>query len=315
MRTFEKGAALYAHEELMSRKPVNWPPTTHPIPTLWERAKALFAATLATIGSAAALGRRYVFRRRERRELLIRLKPVEAIVRALLITEAFTYLLMTQAGQKLWRTAKPCAIPKSALPPEQVAPPPSPTRQAFISAMQAAMQTIACLRPRIDPRIAERAEQKRGDALAAKADASPPARFQVLRWSLDKPIMRDIDDTARSVWIDQLSEPDREIVSPAASRRRADPPPHPAAHTGPAASLASRLDALARVLADPLPAIRRLAARIASVPRGCFEAPYPRRREASFWWHGVPEYFNAVALELRAFRAFERADPRPLDPG
>jgi len=302
-------AALRAHEQRLANKPRSWPPTNHPVPTLWERAQALFAVMLATIGSIAELAARHALRRKERRELLIRLKPVEAIVRTLLLIEAVTYLLMTPSGQKLLRTAKPCRIPEPPAPPP---PPQSPARTAFTPAMQAALQTIACLRPRIDPRIAAREERERREALAAAlaAQAETPARtrFSVLRWTSDK-VIPEAPERTSGPWVDVLDEayPWRDDTPDGASAADGE--------SAPCAALARRIEALARILADPMPAIRRLAARLAGLPPEVIARPYARAREASLWHHGRPEYFNAIALAQGAHRAFLRAHPRLLDPG
>lgn len=300
-------AALRAHDQRLAAKPRSWPPTSHPVPTLWERARALFAAMLGAIGSIARLAARQALRRAERRALLIRLKPVEAIVRALLVIEAITWLLMTPGGQKLLRTARPCAIPKDPEPPP---PPQSPARAAFAAAMQAALQTIACLRPRIDPRVAEREERQRREALAAaraaQAEAPMRTRFPVLHWTGDK-VIREAPERTSGPWVDVLDEacPSREDALHASSGN----------DDAPCAALARRIEALSRVLANPQPAIRRLAARLASLPPQLIAKPYARAREASLWHHGRPEYFNAISLAQSAHRAFLRAHPRLLEPG
>lgn len=292
-------AALRAHEQRLASKPRSWPPTNHPVPVLWERAQALFAAMLATIGSIARLAARPALRRAERRALLIRLKPVEAIVRVLLIIEAVTWLLMTPSGQKRLRAARPCAIPQPPAPPPS---PPSRARAAFLAAMQAAFQTIACLRPRIDPRAAA--------GRAAQADTPLRTRFPVLHWTDDK-VIREAPERRSGPWIDIL---DAACPAPAA---------HGPAHGGAAGGadrppnrvLARRIEALSRVLANPQPAIRRLAARLASLPPEVVARPYVRAREASLWHHGRPEYVNAISLAQSAHRAFLRAHPRRRDPG
>lgn len=309
--------AFSDYEQSLAAKPRSWPPTHHPVPTLWDRVRTLFAVVIAAIGSVRDLATRDALARKERRDLLARLKPVEAIVRVLLVTEAITWLLMTPAGRALMRAAKPCAIPAPPTPPT---PPPklSPARAAFASAMRAAMQTIADLRPREDPRIAEREAQQRRDAFLAgeiPSAAEPRGRFSVLRWSHDPP---PVDDTPPSAphrghgLVIDLWDDDRPFAANAAAARDGED------DAAPAAALARRIAALQHIIENPEPAIRRLAARIASLPRDVLAAPYERHRAASLWWHGRPEYFNAVALARTAHHAYTRtllADPRPHDPG
>lgn len=306
--------AFSAYEQSLAEKPRSWPPTSHPVPTLWERARALFAVVIAAIGSVRDLAQRDELRRKERRNLLARLKPVEAIVRALLVTEAITWLLMTPAGRALMRGAKPCAIPT---PPQPPAPQQklSPARAAFAGAMRAAMQTIAELRPRIDPRITEREEQQRRDAFLAgetPPEPEPRGRFSVLRWNHHRPLVDDapppVPLRGHGLVVDLWD--DERVFAPHAADTRDDED-----DSAPAAALARRIAALERVLESPALAIRRLAARLAALPPGVLAAPYEQHRAASLWWHGRPEYFNAIAHARQAHRAFTRSDPRPHEPG
>lgn len=100
------------------------------------------------------------------------------------------------------------------------------------------------------------------------------------------------------------------------------PPPKPSgpcarAPGGPVSTrhLARRIDTLARVLNDPEPAIARLAKFIAALPRDLLDTPVTLAATSQGWWHGRPEYFNAIALEHRAVIAFHRDAALREEPG
>lgn len=333
-------AAFFAYERSLMR-PRSWPPTTHDAPTLWERAKAMLAVLLETICSAGALARRAALQRAGRRDILARLAPVEKLTRVLLVIEAATFLLMTPEGARLRREAKTIAPPAP--------PPPVGVRKAShkTTIVMPGWQTIAALRPRIDPRVAEREarqqEQARSEALArlaAGADSlvqdiagapGPDAplrdphdpqywrcRFRVLGW-----VHPFTDEPARAargkrrVWIASPGEPDPYPLTPQLRVQRRDAPEHTAPESmaidgQPAAiALARRIEALARVLANPGPAIRRLARRLAALPPDVLEPPSMRRIPFRDWWHGIPEAFNACTLAAPAVRALDRACAGP----
>ena len=102
--------AFFVFERAMMR-PASWPPTRHDVPSLWERAKAMFADMLKAAGSARRLAQRYRFTRTARAEIESRLEPVEKIVRILLMVEAAIFLLMTPEGARMRRAAKVVAPP------------------------------------------------------------------------------------------------------------------------------------------------------------------------------------------------------------
>lgn len=107
-------AAFHAYE-LPLMKPRRWPPR-HDLPTLRERAKAMFAVLTDAITSAASLPRRLRFGRKERCELVAHLVPVEKFVRRLMMTEAAAFLLMTPEGRSL-RAETPKIEPPAPPPP------------------------------------------------------------------------------------------------------------------------------------------------------------------------------------------------------
>jgi hypothetical protein len=314
MLTFKTPAQATAYETTYMMRPSVWPPTTHAVPTLWERAKAMFSAISTKFGSAMRLACRRFYTLQQRRDLILHLEPVEKLVRVLMIIEAITLLVMTPLGLRLRQTTKACALPE---PPPQVGarrPHPQADRVA------AAMMTIATNRPRIDPRVAEReareAEQRRLAALERQRqrfeDFDPAAlasRFTVIHWVHD-PALRTAPTTLpRGLVLDDLT---LGTFQPQA-RVSIDPPNEDDDLTGPLLQLARRIDALERILANPWPAIQRLARRIASIPREHFPAPWPRRYRAVRWAHGCPEVYNACILAKPAFAALNRACGMPPD--
>ncbi len=196
----------------------------------------MFAVMLAAITSVADLTRRACFSRKERRALAARLVPVEKLVRMLMMTEAATFLLMTPEGRRL-REETPKIEPPAPPPPVGV---PKPQHETRI--LMPGWQTIAALRPYVDPRIVEREQREHREAIerriaglealtqdapanadAADADAAHwRCRFRVLRWVHDQP---DAGPQAsllrpRCIGFDDSQLPDRR---PHDSRR-----PHPA---------------------------------------------------------------------------------------
>jgi len=87
------------------------------------------------------------------------------------------------------------------------------------------------------------------------------------------------------------------------------PKPEPDLSYDPSAqTLARRIEALVRVIANPLPAIRRLAKFLAGLPRNTLAEPDAWTIDSRWWWHGRPEYFNACTLGVPAVRAFNKRE-------
>lgn len=80
--------------------------------------------------------------------------------------------------------------------------------------------------------------------------------------------------------------------------------------------LARRVEALARVLANPAAAIRRLARRLAALPPECLPSTDSAPDRTRRWPHGKGECWSAIFLHDDAIRALERphACPPP-EPG
>jgi hypothetical protein len=314
--------AFYAYERSMMR-PIRWPPTTHDVPTLWERAKALLAAAVETIGSAARLAQRYRFRNADARALNARLRPVEKIVRTLLMIEAATFLLMTPEGARMRREAK------LVTPPSPPAPPAAPHSRRIV---MPGWHTIAALQPRIDPRVVEREALERAQhAIGIAADlpgkgAPDPldpktwrVRLQVIHWEHDKPEPNPASARKSRVFCAVLDTDSHFPITDAMIPRR-PPKDVTAPDVEPnALAFARRIEALSRILADPRAAIRQVARRLASMPHQNLGTPYLLRKKLRDWHHGVPEAWNATFLAQSAVRAIVSAARQfaapPPEPG
>lgn len=329
-----KTKAFYAYEARMMR-PRRWPPTQYDVSTLWERAKALFAATVETIGSVAQLVQRWRFGAAEARALNARLRPVEKLVRMLMMSEAVTLLLMTPEGGRMRREAK------TVTPPS---PPPPPAAPHSRRILMPGWQTIAALQPRIDPRVVEREERERREALeramqttetviaSAGADGvgethpdplDPETwrtRFQVVHWDYG-PWGRKTEPPRKTrvfcATLDADSHfPILDEMVPRRVAREKKPAPEALAS---ALAFARRIETLSRLLGDPRAAIRQLARRLASLPPGSLETPYLMGWRMRDWHHGLPELWNALNVVKPAVKAFIAAQnclaAPPPEPG
>ena len=322
-------AAFHAYERSLLR-PRSWPPTRHDMPTLWERAKAMFAAMLAAITSVADLTRRACFRRKERRALATRLVPVEKLVRMLMMTEAATFLLMTPEGRRLREETPKIEPPAPPPPPVGV---PRPSHQTRI--LMPGWQTIAALQPYVDPRIVEREQREHREALErriaglealtqdapANADAADAdqthwrCRFRVLRWVHDQPDAGPQASLPRPRCIG-FADTNFPIVAGMTVVDRAQRASETSDDAAPrnGHDLARRIEALSRILANPAAAIRRLARSLAALPADALPEPGMTPRQTRDWHHGVPENWNACALARPAFRTLARCAHKH-DPG
>ena len=311
--------AFYAYERAMMQ-PASWPPTRHDVPTLWERAKAMFASVLKVAGSARQLAQRYRFRRSARAEIVNRLKPVEKIVRILLMIEAATFLLMTPEGARMRRAAKLVAPP---------APPTPPTAPHSTRITMPGWHTIAALHPRIDPRVVEREAREREQAqrealeramaaatIVADLDGKGPhdplnpatwrCCFPVIRWKHAQPALPPRAQVSRlhcAVLDDNSNFPLTHDLTPSKPQREPEPVD---GHPG-AIAVARRIEALARVLADPRNAIRQVARRLAAIPHDMIRAPDMADIATRRWRHGKPEAWNAARLCEPAINALTAA--------
>lgn len=349
------GRALYDYENMLSRKPRSWPPTTDDTPTLWGRARALCADVIAFVRSAASLAKRWRLGRKERREILDRITPVETLVGTLCMIEASTWLL-TPEGRAL-RAATPQVVPPAPPPPTFVAKASHKTTIPYPG-----WHTIATRG--VDPRIAEREARER-EALEAARHAieetqpthitesfsgltrdsffvSPPATAAGKKGSR----VKAGNDSTQHHTAPPHGARGFPIIGWQHPTPETPPPPRPAKRRlfiallgedstfdltddlapidtrrakredGPAAALARRIDALQRVLANPAPVIRRLIRFLASVPQDDLPEPRLGRARSLRWWHGRPEAHNAMNLLVPLMADVRTTHPvRPHDPG
>lgn len=166
--------------------PVPAPAPRWSVPALWRVACAYIASMLDVSGGAQALVRRGRISGTERNAILAWLIPAERMVRQLLLTKAITFLLMTPAGLRLRRNAKPLTPPKPPAPP----PPPFGTTRMITIPLGATIARHYKYRPKAPPRPA--------------VDLDDPetwrVQFRVLRWlepgSAPKPPQRPLHATA-----------------------------------------------------------------------------------------------------------------------
>lgn len=347
-------AAFFAYENMLSRKPRSWPPTTHDAPTLWERARKLCADLVTFVRSAVSLAKRWRLGRKERREILDRLTPVEMLVRTLCLVEATTYLL-TPEGRAL-RAATPQIVPPAPPPPTFVAKARHKTTIPYPG-----WHTIA--QRGVDPRVAEREARERA-ALEASRQAIEETRPQQAAETVSGLTRDSFFVSPPTTATEKKGSRPRHATKAAHHTRpphgacgfaiigwqhptpETPPPPRPAKRRlfiallaedstfdlsddlapidtrrakredGPAAALARRIEALQRVLANPAPVIRRLIRFLASVPQDDLPEPWLARVQSSGWWHGRPEAHNAMNLLVPLMADVRATHPvRPHDPG
>lgn len=277
-------AAFHAYERSLLR-PIDRP-APRDTPSLWQRAKSMFGSV---IEKAAQLAQRFHIPRAERRDLLMRLKPVEKLARKLLIADAAVFLLMTPEGMKMRREVRIIAMPTRA-----GSVPKLPRAAGVVTGFrQIAVfdpHTLAVLKPAA-PKPAH------------KPDPDDPktwrCQFRVTHWvhpEPDEPPQKKPGPRPRLLSFDA-------IIAPAAKpRRKANTDSH---RTG--AIIARRIEALSRVIENPRRVMRRVARFFASLPRETLEPFGPSWTSMAGWHHGRRDYLAADAISDRAFTAFTRA--------
>jgi hypothetical protein len=272
------------------------------IPELWDLAKRMFQNLHAKVGAATAVAARRRFDRSERREVLSWLEPVGLLVRNLLFAQALTYLLMTPEGRKL-RQETPRTPPPG--PPAPVQP---TTRSIRIP--YPGWHTIAQhWRPEPEP-PPEPAPISKSASLRDLADpASWTCSFQPMKFSaaaLGYGVYRtEPKKPARPARRQQLSamEKPHALQGPRIEPNAAgDADPHRGAFV-----MARRIEALARVIAKPRPAMLRLARQLASVPAETIALRIRGATLRNHWRHGNDCWEQSRDHCVLALRAFHRA--------
>ncbi|MEQ1783338.1 MAG: hypothetical protein ABMA14_18435 [Hyphomonadaceae bacterium] len=299
-------AAFHAYEQSLMRPIAR--PAPRDTPSLWQRAREMFGAMLEKARSLADLALRQHLSREERRDILIRLKPVEKLTRQLLIAEAATYLLMTPEGMKLRREARIISLPTRTPP----APPPRHKAALVTGSRTLAVLdpvTLAVLRPVQPVAAAKPATHDPHDTTTWRC------AFRVIGWahpeddakapSKSAPSKKPGPSSKQAPRPRLLSYDDIVAFTPKPR------PAHRARDRRTGAAIARRIEALARVIDKPARAIRRIARFFAGLPREALEPPDTTWVSTLQWYHGRLEYLAALDLAERVFMAFART-PRRL---
>jgi hypothetical protein len=263
------------------------------IPQLWERASLFFSRVITHIGSTASFSQRMRLTRSEKKEVLGWLEPVEKLARSCLLVRAFSFLMMTPEGRRLMRDT-----PKIPMP-EPKRPDSTPARITRIPIWHTHAPYARMLAERC------KIEQQKAAEGAAR-DKYDPANwggaFRVLGWSLPEGQGQQPPKKKLPQWAMLLSaslDPDPVGAWRTRSEPRVKDPCEE--QDRPALVLARRIETLARVIANPAPAVKRLARYIARLPREALEPLkdlYEYRR--SYWLHTGRDALLAADHACRA---------------
>ncbi len=261
-----------------------------PVPALWDRACEFMAQLMRHVGATRDVARRWHIRRRDRREVMKLLSPVEKLVRCCLIIQAATWLLMTPEGRRMVREVPKQQPPEPRKPFQKVQP-------HRITIPHPGWNTIAQMwRPETPP--PPKPEPK---------DKSDPANwrcgFPVVGWNRST---RDPDapPERRRMTADHLIiAGDVEHAGALSLKQK-----HEKHSSG--LILARRIEALARVIANPEPAIRRAARFLAGVSLSVL-ATLEGAASSHTWDQGRAELLHANLHLMRAVSVLAR----PIEPG
>jgi hypothetical protein len=271
------------------------------IPQLWERAKVYFARVITQIGSTASFSQRMRLTRSEKQEVLGWLEPVEKLARSCLLVRAFSFLMMTPEGRRLMRETPKMPMPEPKRPDST---PPRITRIPIWHTHAPYARLLAERRKIEEQKAAERAARDKYDP------ANWGGAFRVLGWSYPEGQGQQPPKEKLPNWAMVLSvslDPD----PVGAWRTRSEPRPKDPCQDQdrPALILARRIEALARVIADPAPAVKRLARYIARVPREALE-PLKDLNEyrRSYWLHTGRDALLAADHVCRTVSVYNALD-------
>jgi hypothetical protein len=259
------------------------PPPENAVPDLWEAARYYFRWLVSLCGDPCALAGRGRLSRKVRRDILHWLRPVEAIVRRLLVAEAAR--IAQAAAQKAQDAPATGHAQKTRKPPPQRAPYcrvdfPDPENAARwsvrFSFFGPKTGTSTPRASRFGPRILIPGPDPLANVLSAVARAEGFARHQAR--------MRET--------LGLTSLPER---------------PRPLRGAGNPWRLAKRIEALARVLENPERYARRLARLLhkhaARLARTC--RPPPPREKGRRWRYGDEAVRLASEHALAALTPFD----------
>ena len=262
----------------------------------------MFQSLHDKVGAAAAVAARRRFDRDDRREVLSWLEPVELLVRQLLFAQALTYLLMTPEGQKLRR--------ETPRPPPPGPPAPAQPTTRTIRIPYPGWRTIAQhWRPEPEP-PPEPAPVPKCRPLRDLADpASWSCRFQAEKFTASalgyegaRPGPKKPALPAKHHQLAAMDKP-HTLQGP----RLESEASHEAGPNRRAFIIARRIEAVARVIAKPRPAMLRLARLLASIPAETI-ALRPRGAQLrNHWRHGYDCWEQGRDHTVLALRAYNRA--------
>jgi hypothetical protein len=244
--------------------------------------------------------------RKERRELLGWLEPVETLARSCLIVRAFAFLLMTPQGRKLLQDAPRIEMPT---PPHQLA---AQNARRGLKIPMPGWHTIASnWRALVEQR---KLEEQREAERAARDKHDPETwggAFRIVGWSFPEPEQtRPVPaqfQKLRRVGIDVFEPDPRPVAASPLTRPRPEPEPE-----RPAFRLARRIAQLGRVIDNPEPAIRRLARFLASLPLEALEPLKEQTASAgAHWRQGCGLDVRHAAAHVRRAAAVFGRKPEP----
>lgn len=223
---------------------------------------------LCRIGSTRSLSFWANFPKDEQNELTVWLEPVEKLVRAILMARALVYLLMTPEGFALRNRSRMQAPTPAHTPDVPHAAPLAQTTEAPI--------------------------QRPAEPLVAPTAPLTPDAHDPVNWRCCFPIIGRATDP-------DAFDPDPPEFARAATRHRH--PMRSAARdriremdrsSAAARAFARRIEALARVIADPDTAMLRLAREIAALPREALAEGDDPAFQLRRWRHGADAYVAAA---------------------
>lgn len=269
------------------------------IPALWTLARAMFS-NVPQSHCPELLRERRVFSRRQKNEIVSWLEPVEKLVRTLLVCGALLHLIMTPEGRAMLHRGPTRGFPNRPPPPGQLKHPnriPHPGWHTIA-------QPYRPEPPAPEPEPARDPQQK-----------APACSFRVFSWSFDDPFADDPPAkplaARKGPMIIRLDEPRRlhRLFDKPPGQKPASPPPTIDEPAPMAVRLANRMEALRRVLANPEPAILRLACWIASFPGNAADWMAFPRDKTKHWQHGAWDYQDACRTMFAILVVYGRLEP------
>jgi hypothetical protein len=233
------------------------------VPQLWERARLFFSRVISHIGSTSSLSRRWRLSRKEKKDILGWLEPAEKVARSCLLVRALNFLMMTPEGCRLIRETPKIAMPEPAKT-GSTTPRVTHIPHGGWHTHAPYARALAERRKLEEQKAAERAARDRHDP------ANWGGSFRVVGWSMPEGEGRPPPKKKLPQWAMLLTaslDPDPVC----AYRTRHEPKKKPDEKDAPALILARRIQALARVVDNPEPAVKRLARFIARLPREALE--------------------------------------------